>query len=262
MAIIVTLDKLGSFQRSGISTNRLDHAGRAARISGVVNDNTGYQQAVDAILTVPGILFHQNITTLPLASIFVKRYGPTKMKAQLEYYRRYHSVPTQPAATLAAFRDAYRSTKWYSQAADATGQPTFTNGLPSGPVDWLVGSVTDKNAIARHWTFVQTGFKIYVPTSLTYNPATQIEYRRNTINLNPVEFGNFTFPPKTVRFDGLAVDAIEINGGVQYVIKYSFSTFKEGFYYQTLRWIAGGWVTKTLLAHEAIAWPGGFPRHA
>lgn len=277
MAASAKIDLYGSTQTNGISSNRLDRAVRRAFVKGTGTTNAGLQEAADAILdSSANVLFHQNITNLPLAAITTTRFSPTKVMAYLEYRRSIVTVPTQPAYLLGKFRCDHREpTIWVQRPSD------FTAHRPSGFITYEnppADGDPNKSPTSRpkDWIWMRPALSVYIPTVLGFNPLPNVGQLLDHVNSDSVTaFGGFTFVAGEILFDGVDVDAYEVvvNGisTVKFKVGYSFKCVQGGFVQQDKRWNPaavgppasdGHWDFPISTMFEIASFTGQFPVHA
>lgn len=260
----------GSMLQVGISSGRYDRAVRRMQVSGLPDTNNALKEAIDAVLDQESsgidILTHPSIPTLPLQAARATRWG-AKAHVRLDYHRRSFRIPGQPATLLNQKRSFVRAVRWYRQPFDITGEPTFSNqGYPNGDLSFFFqGQGSDdplfnKDNPPMSWVWRQAGLRVIVPTVLNADPTPNVIGRINKINENTVTWGNYTFAPHTVKFAGLSVDAVEVDGSIVYPTQYTFEIVQEGYYTQMV-FFDGLWSTVEGLEFEAVSFGDGFPVH-
>lgn len=265
----------GSMLQVGIRSVRYDRAVRRMQVSGLPDTNNALKEAIDAVLDqessgVGGdhidILTHPSIPTLPLQAARATRWG-AKAHVRLDYHRRSFSIPVQPATLLNRKRSFVRAVRWYRQPFNITGEPNFSSqGYPNGDLAFFFqGQGSDdplfnKDNPPMSWVWRQAGLRVIVPTVLNADPTPNVIGRINKINENTVTWGNYTFPPYTVKFADLSVDAVEVDGGIVYPTQYTFEIVQEGYYTQ-MAFFDGMWSTVEGLEFEAVSFGDGFPVH-
>lgn len=274
-------DIVGSWFTRGVSNRRYDRARRVVRVRALNNyavANTDFTDAIKAVISEYGY-YHNEDANLPLRTTTVRRWGLTKAFVYMDYAHGYITVPTTPSSLLAAYRTTYAPVQWYRHTFGVGGGLQLGNGgtaidgspipvgSPDGVLEFLTGSNGFDPAVPpRRWTWQRPAVQFHIPAVLTANPIPQVFPLMETCNSNEIFFGGNTYPAFTTRFDGVSVNAVEQDSGVIYVVNYSFTSVKSGWYNQMAYFDtanappggSGQWRTRCGLAY-ATADYGAFP---
>lgn len=177
---------------------------RAFTATGLTNDNTILDQAIDAALTQEGgsglDRYHPADPDLPLASVSARHYGGTNATGELRYRRVIQGVDlTRPAAEQADRNGGSWSFRWWR---DTTS--TDANERPNGP--FIFHPHTDSLPAAQKrpmpWTFKVGITYITLTTILDTRPSITWAGYAYTINSNIdaqwLDVG--AFPSKSLLF--------------------------------------------------------------
>jgi hypothetical protein len=278
----VKRDLYGSSLTVGVDSYLLDSAHRRLRVTGIGSDENGLKVAADAAFNETG-RWHHLSPNLPLSRIRVTRHGVDSAWADL-YYRRtrrgeFLQNPAPPAQLMAKFRlandwqEVYRKT--YTVTEDQqTGEQVVTpdvfdplTGFPNGDFHY-VKDIKDKSNEPLTYMWSRPKVAMVVPTFLSFNPVPSILPFVQTLNSEPVLFGNSFFGTGTVMFHGADVEWISHQGTYRWFIDYRFTAVQGGFRKQYAEFDDVGsdatneWITRTEFLYTKAWGVDSFPAHA
>lgn len=269
MAIVKNDIYPGSSLTVGVQSNQQTVAIRRVHITAeagdIPNDETGSYEAIQAVLSQPGIGFHPSLTELPLDLVRVRRWGPTKFTGELVYRLRFQGVAGQEPFANAFFRGGYVTTRWFQLPFDENDDPAFdaATGLPNGILD-----TPNVNAPPEYPEYRPKPYKltlpiarISVPYTLPFNPFPNVGLAQGRVNNQTlIGLGGFNFPPGTLRFDAVDTNHVDAPGtSDDFSGFYHFTAILGGFLSQTVVFDAIGaamqWSAKTYEDHPRFDFP-------
>lgn len=276
----VKLDIYGSTQTN--SLNRLrTRAVRRGIVRGVSNDLDGLQEAIDDIAAEPNVLTHPNITAgginaLPLQDITVRRFGPNKCFAWLNYYR----IPIGPFSEFVEPNQAQQIgrisfgeteyVEWYRTTGN-DGTDYDAGGYPNGPINGIIDKA-DPEVRPVPYELPVRGWRFVVP--FVSSSVDNLDSLIGKTNNSSVTYGGKLFPIGSLIFVAPTFDIYrDFNGNTFFAGAYVFKFFPNGLARQ-ITWynedIAGNelydnalpddeWVTAKVLAAPSanfLTFPG------
>lgn len=173
-------------QAMGYQARRRSSAVRAFTATGLTNNNTILQQAIDQVLTDHGgsgeDRYHPNDTDLPLAGVTARHYGGTNAVGELHYRHVLSNVDlTRSAKEQADRRGGSWSFRWWRDTTSFDG-----DDRPNG--DFIFHPHTDNLPAAQKrpqpWTYKVGITYITLTTLLNSRPSIAWSEYAYTINTN------------------------------------------------------------------------------
>lgn len=192
------------------------------------------RDAVDTLMVDINPLgpWHPQQPTLPMQTLTMTRFGPTKALGTASYWRNNNSLPHPPGQPIVAMDGALWSTDWCRSGE------SYTNGYPSGAIIGLPPGEGANGAIKpapKPRTLTIPVIKMYIPTVLSFNPYGQVGNALGCVNSQALTYGGVTILADRIRFDNLHVDGesstVPFTPAV-YQVVYEFSLAPAGFYEQ------------------------------
>lgn len=231
--------KLDIFSRSTLSRGVIDqNRDKATRFCRVMRKNglaLTKAQAADVLAQVLGNT-HDEVTTLPLQDIQTYSWSETKVYAIAKYgYTGQgwgNAAPTINPFVAVRSYTSYEPMDVYSRYVFAQGYAL--PGSPSGTLPAQIPTLSlalstaqleDSSQRPRPTSIWQRPvLKYVISTVLPTNPHGTVLSRVGRINSDVLSWGGITFPPQTMRFDGLRVDWTATAAGVvSYQVDYYFT---------------------------------------
>jgi hypothetical protein len=245
----------GSSQTTGVSNFLFDRAVRKLRVKDVpTNAVIGYNEAAQAVLDfllneiggAPGTqIVHPNNPTLPLARVFLERWGAHEFKGVAEYAKRSIStLPHPPGVPFVNMTGAYWGTNW---ARSGEEYPSLTSPLPGQIVGYPSGEIIGVNSAADTFNpnlsptpkpreLSIAVIKAEISTVLNFNPYGQVAVALNKVNAFTLGYGGVSIPAGKIRFDACDVrgEYIQATNTTKYKVVYKFTLSPHGFYEQSV----------------------------
>ncbi len=280
MPVTVKYDLLQSTQTLGVQDYRADRAVRRWYAEGITNTTLGIGEAIEFIRNDPSVAFHQSNLSLPIWTIHGERYGPESARGYIYYAHRGFSTLNQFGHSIADFETANWSVDWFRMPMTASGAPDpagagaffpgSPGGAPNGAIRFNDGTfadtVGDSEILPRAWTWIQSGVRVYVPRTLTFNPLFNTAPLQDHINNNTFSIGSMTFAPYTLLYEGIRAKWSVTSAGSlpTWSAIYTFLHMPRGFLSQNAHFdesqFGGVWVTTTSISHPAAQFTvGSFP---